>query len=138
VTSVIAAIHGERDIAVGNVVGSNIFNVMGVLGIAGLIAPTGIEVATAVIGFDLPVMIAVSLACLPIFFTGGVISRWEGALMLGYYFVYTLYLILAASHHDALPMFSSVMLYFVIPLTVIIIVIVTIQELRRRKYGASK
>jgi cation:H+ antiporter len=128
VTSVIAAIRGERDIAVGNVVGSNIFNLTGVLGLASIVAPTGIEVSTAVIGFDLPVMIAVALACLPIFFTGGVISRQEGVLLLGYYVAYTLYLVLAASHHDALPEFSAVMLYFVIPLTVVTVFIVTLRS----------
>lgn len=133
VTSVIAAIRGERDIAVGNVVGSNIFNIMGVLGCAGLVAPAGIEVSPAVIGFDLPVMIGVALACLPIFFTGGVISRQEGAVLLGYYVAYTAYLVLAASHHDALPRFSAVMLYFVIPLTVITLAVVALRELRRRR-----
>lgn len=133
VTSVIAALRGERDIAVGNVIGSNIFNIMGVLGIASIVAPTGIEVSNAVISFDLPVMIAVALACLPIFFTGGVISRKEGALLLGYYVAYTLYLVLAASHHDALSEFSAVMLYFVIPLTVVTVFIVTLREIRSRK-----
>ena len=133
VTSVIAAIRGERDIAVGNVVGSNIFNIMGVLGFASMVAPTGIEVSTAVIGFDIPVMIAVALACLPIFFTGGIISRQEGVLFLGYYVAYTLYLVLAASHHDALPGFSAVMLYFAIPLTVVAMIIVALQEIRSRQ-----
>ena len=133
VTSVIAAIRGERDIAVGNVVGSNIFNMMGVLGFACIVAPDGIEVSNAVIGFDLPVMIAVALACLPIFFTGGIISRWEGALLLGYYTAYTLYLILDASRHDALTGFSAVMLYFVMPLTVITMIILVMQEIRKRR-----
>ena len=132
VTSVIAAIRGERDIAVGNVVGSNLFNLMGVLGSASMISPTGIEISSAVLGFDLPVMIAVALACLPIFFTGGVISRKEGALLLGYYIIYTAYLILAATHHDALPGFSAVMLYFVIPLTVISVLITVVQQLRKK------
>jgi len=72
VTSVIATIRGERDIAVGNVVGSNIFNIMGVLGFTSIVAPTGIEVSTAVIRFDMPVMIVSALACLPIFF-----YRWR-------------------------------------------------------------
>jgi cation:H+ antiporter len=138
VTSVIAAIRGERDIAVGNVVGSNIFNIMGVLGFTSIVAPTGIEVSTAVIGFDMPVMIAVALACLPIFFTGGVISRQEGALLLGYYVAYTLYLILAASHHDTLPGFSAVMLYFVIPLTVVTLIIAALREMRSRKKSPSE
>jgi len=119
VTSIVAALRGERDIAVGNVVGSNLFNIMGVLGIAGIVAPAGIDIAPAVIGFDIPVMIAVALACLPIFFTGGSISRAEGALLFGFYLAYTLYLVLAASQHDALGGFSAVMLYFVIPLTAI-------------------
>jgi cation:H+ antiporter len=138
VTSVIAVIRGERDIAVGNVVGSNIFNIMGVLGFASIVAPTGIEVSTAVIGFDIPVMIAVALACLPIFFTGGVISRQEGALLLGYYIAYTLYLILAASHHDSLPGFSAVMLCFVIPLTVVIIIIIALREILIKKKSWSE
>ena len=116
VTSVIAAIRGERDIAVGNVVGSNILNIMAVLGVASIIAPTGIAVSAAVARFDIPVMIVVAFACLPIFFTGGVISRQEGALLLAYYVSYTLYLIFAAAHHEALPKFSAAMLYFVIPL----------------------
>jgi cation:H+ antiporter len=133
VTSVIAAIRGERDIAVGNVVGSNILNIMGVLGITGLVAPGGIEVSDAVIGFDLPVMIVVALACLPIFFSGCSISRLEGAFLLGYYFIYNAYLILSAAQHDALPVFSNVMLYFLIPFTVSIMIIVTTQEIRKSK-----
>lgn len=135
VTSVIAAIRGERDIAVGNVVGSNIFNIMGVLGVASVVAPNGIEVSTAVIGFDIPVMIAVAFACLPIVFTGGVISRQEGALLLGYYVAYALYLVLAAAHHDTLPVFGAVMLYFVIPITVVTIILVALREIRSRKTG---
>ncbi len=131
VTSVIAAMRGERDIAVGNVVGSNIFNIMAVLGLTSIIAPGGIPVMPAVIGFDIPIMIAVAFACLPIFFTGHRISRLEGALFLGYYGAYTLYLILAASHHDALPLFSAVMLFFVIPLTILTLGVVALRELRR-------
>lgn len=133
VTSVIAAMRGERDIAVGNVVGSNLFNIMGVLGITSMIAPAGMEVSAAVIGFDLPVMIAVTLACLPMFFTRGVISRQEGALLLGYYVAYTLYLVLATSQHDALPGINVAMLCFVIPLTVLFLMISALREIRRRK-----
>lgn len=138
VTSVIAAIRGERDIAVGNIVGSNIFNIMGVLGLASIVAPTGIDISAAVIGFDIPVMIVVALVCLPIFFTGGVISRQEGVLLLGYYVAYTLYLVLAASHHDALPRFSAVMLYFAVPITVVTMTIVALREIRSRKKSLSE
>lgn len=133
VTSVLAAIRGERDIAVGNVVGSNIFNLLSVLGISALVAPTGLDISASFINFDLPVMIAVAFACLPIFFTGGVISRGEGALLLGYYVVYTLYLILAATAHDSLPILSSALIYFVLPLTIIIFVIIVMQQFRKRR-----
>ncbi len=133
VTSIVAAMRGERDIAVGNVVGSNIFNIMGVLGFASLVAPTGMAVTSSSIGFDIPIMIAVAFVCLPIFFTGGVISRPEGVLLLGFYIAYTLYLILAATQHDALPAFNGIMLYFVLPLTGITLLVVTLQEIRKRK-----
>lgn len=118
-TSVVATIRGQRDIAVGNVVGSNIFNVLGVVGAAGIVAPDGIAVAPSVLRFDLPVAIAACVACLPVFFTEHKISRWEGGVFLGYYAVYTSYLILAAKGHDSLPVFSLIMIWFVIPLTLI-------------------
>jgi cation:H+ antiporter len=130
-TSAIAAIRGERDIAVGNVVGSNIFNILGVLGAASIVAPSGLDVSPALVSFDIPVMIAVAFACLPIFFTGGGISRQEGGLLLGYYIVYTLYIVLAATQQEALPRLSAVMLYFVIPLTLITLVVIALLELRR-------
>ncbi|MEX0820812.1 MAG: calcium/sodium antiporter [Rhodothermales bacterium] len=130
VTSVIASLRGERDIAVGNVVGSNLFNLMGVLGVAAALAPGGIDVAPAVITFDLPVMIAVAFACLPVFFTGGRISRWEGAVLLAYYVAYTLYLIFAATSHDALQMFGSTMLYFVIPITALTLFVLVLRAVR--------
>jgi cation:H+ antiporter len=130
-TSVMASIRGERDIAVGNVVGSNLFNIMGVLGVAGIAAPAGVAVSDAVIRFDLPVMIAVAFVCLPIFFTGGIISRWEGLVLLGYYAAYSAYLLLAAAHHGALPLFNLVMLCFVVPLTAITLVILTVAQTKR-------
>jgi len=133
VTSVIAAIRGERDIAVGNIVGSNIFNILSVLGITSVVAPAGIEVSEAIYHFDLPIMIAVAFACLPIFFTGGAISRWEGGMLLAYYTAYTSYIVLAATEHESLPLFSSVMLWFVIPITAITIMVIAVQEFRNRR-----
>ncbi|TDR51297.1 cation:H+ antiporter [Halomonas ventosae] len=133
VTSIIAALRGERDIAVGNVVGSNVFNILGVLGLTGLLAPSGIAVSDAMLGFDIPVMIVVALACLPICFTGGVINRWEGGVLLAYYLAYTLYLILAATQHDALQAFSASLIYFALPLTALTLVVLAMQDHRRRR-----
>jgi cation:H+ antiporter len=123
-TSVMAAIKGERDIAVGNVVGSNTFNILGCLGLSGLAAGAdGLAVPAAVLNFDVWVMLAVALACLPVFVTGREIARWEGGVFLLYYVAYVAYLILAAQQHDALGSFSGVMLGFVIPITVVTLVI---------------
>lgn len=130
-TSVMASIKGERDIAVGNIVGSNLFNMMSILGLTAVILPQDIPVSAGILGFDLPVMIAVSVACLPLFFTGNVIARWEGLLFFVYYIIFTMYLIVRASEHDILPLFNNAMLWFVIPLTVITIAIVVLRELKK-------
>ena len=122
-TSIIAALRGERDIAVGNVVGSNIFNIMGVLGVSSVVSSTGIPVSDQALSFDVPVMIAVAFACLPIFFTGHLIARWEGALFLGYYCAYTAYLILAATDAPFRRTFAVIMLGLVVPLTVVTLAI---------------
>lgn len=133
-TSVVAALRGERDIAVGNIVGSNIFNILAIAGIAAVVAPGGLEVAPALLRFDIPVMIAVALACLPIFASGHLIARWEGVLFLGYYAAYVLYLILAATQHDALPAYSAAMLGFVLPLTAVTLIVLLA---RHRTPGAG-
>ena len=127
-TSVIASFRRERDIAVGNVLGSNIFNVLAVLGIGGAVSPEGIPISDAIIQFNAPVAIAVAFACLPIFYSGKRIERWEGLLFLFYYLAYNGYLILDAINHESLPVYSTIMLFFVLPLTVITLITVTIQE----------
>ena len=128
-TSVMAAIKGERDIAVGNVVGSCVFNILGCLGLSGLLSgSTGLAMAPALLNFDIWVMIAVALVCLPVFMTGREIARWEGALFLLYYAAYVAYLILAAQQHDALAAYSAVMLGFVLPLTVVTLVLVLVRR----------
>jgi cation:H+ antiporter len=131
-TSIIAAVRGERDIAVGNVVGSNTFNILGVLGLSGLVAPASLTVAPAMLSFDLPVMIAVALACLPIFFTGNLIARWEGALFFALYVAYTTYLILAAQRHDALATYGFVMTTAVLPLVAVTLAVIAAREWRVR------
>ena len=130
-TSVLAAYRGQRDIAVGNVVGSNIFNIFCVLGISSAIAPSGVGVAPAALSFDIPVMVAVAFACLPLFLTGGVLSRWEGAVFVAYYVAYTTYLILASQQHDALAGYSAAMTYAVLPLTALTIAVLVFVELRK-------
>jgi cation:H+ antiporter len=118
-TSVIAGLRGERDIAVGNVIGSNIFNILAILGLCGLVGPDGVTVDAALLRFDIPVMIAVAVAALPILFTGSRIDRFEGLLFVLCYCAYTAYLILQATQHDALDVFSGALLLFALPLVAI-------------------
>lgn len=117
--SIMATVRGQRDMAVGNVIGSNLFNILAVTGLAALIAPHGIPAATSIRAFDGPVMLAVAIACLPIFFTGYRIARWEGGVFLGYYIAYVGYLILGATAHDSLDTYSHIMMLFVVPLTLL-------------------
>ena len=136
-TSIMASIRGQRDIAIGNVVGSNIFNLLGVLGATAMIAPEGVPVAPAALRFDIPVMVAVALACLPIFFTGGRIARWEATLFLAYYAAYITFLVLSATRHAALDSFSAAVLWFAVPLTVLGIVVSVLASLRSKRSVVS-
>jgi cation:H+ antiporter len=118
-TSLVATFRGERDIAVGNVVGSSVYNVLGIVGVAGTLAPGGLPVHPSMVAFDVPVMVAVAVATLPLFFTERRLSRWEGGVFLAYYGAYTTYLALRAAEHDALPVFAAAMWKAVLPLTVL-------------------
>lgn len=133
VTSIMAALRGEREIAVGNVVGSNIFNILCVLGLASAVSPNGVEVSPAALRFDIPVMLAVSIACLPIFFTGNLVARWEGGLFFGYYIAYTTYLVLAATNASVTRTFGTIMFVFVIPLTIVTLLVGVVRVNRKPK-----
>ena len=131
-TSIVAAMRGQRDIAVGNVVGSNIFNILAVLGASGIASGTGLPVSEAARNFDLWVMLAVAFACLPIMITGREIARWEGGVFLAYYAAYAAWLVLQAQQHTSLPAFSGIMLGYVMPLTVITVVVSIVRSNGRR------
>ena len=131
-TSILATLRGERDIAVGNVIGSNIFNLLAVLGLGSMAAQDGLPVSPGALAFDFPVMIGVAVATLPIFFTGYRIARWEGAVFLGYYVAYTAFLVLDAAEHDALPALRAALGWFVIPLTVLTLAVVLARGVAHR------
>ncbi|MFW6092307.1 MAG: calcium/sodium antiporter [Actinomycetota bacterium] len=132
-TSVVAVVRSQRDMAVGNLVGSNVFNIGSVLGITAVVAPDGIPVDRAALWFDLPVMLAVALVLLPIAFTALAVARWEGALFLVFYAAYIAYLVLDATGHDALDAYNTVMLGFVIPITALWLVLLVVHEIGRRR-----
>jgi cation:H+ antiporter len=132
-TSVIAGIRGERDLAVGNVVGSNILNLFLVLGATGVSSPSGIPVPLGAVTFGMPVLVGVALACLPIFFTGRLIARWEGILLLLYYGIYLFLLLLDAGGHDTQHLIRQAVLHYVVPLTALMALLVWWQERKDRR-----
>jgi cation:H+ antiporter len=131
-TSIIAALKRESDIAVGNAVGSNIYNLFGVLGLSGVLAPGGIDVSSRVLNLDFLVMVFVALVCLPVFYVDDNVSRGEGALFLSYYVLYTAYLILEASQSAALPAVTLFVAFYV-PLTFIGLIMFTVRARRLKK-----
>jgi cation:H+ antiporter len=135
-TSVVAALKGERDIAVGNVVGSNIFNILTVLGISSIVAPSGIAVAKAALEFDMLFMIAIAMAALPVFFHGYRIGRMSGFFFLAFYVAYVVYLILGAQGHAAFAGYRQVMFFYVAPATAFVLAILLVSAFRKRKNPA--
>jgi cation:H+ antiporter len=126
-TSVIAGLRGQRDIAVGNIIGSNIFNILAVLGISGVLSSAGIPVSNAALTMDIPVMVAVAVLCLPVFSTY-TITRWQGFLFLAYYGLYTGYLILDSADHEGLSEYRALILTVVVPLTVVTVIVFSLRS----------
>ena len=137
-TTLLATFRGQRDLAVGNVVGSNLFNLLGILGASAVAARGGLPVAHAAGAFDIPVMVAAAAACLPIAFTGYAIARWEGGLFLAYYVAYAAYVVMNATAHDALPAYSLVMSAFVLPLTAVTLLVLAAHAYRLQGPGTGR
>jgi cation:H+ antiporter len=121
-TSVIATIRGERDIAVGNVVGSNIFNILGVLGLSGLVSTNALEASPLARNIDIPIMILVAAFCLPIFFSGrNLMHRYEGFGFVVAYGLYVTYLIWSSSETGAPSWFTNTIWFVLIPIAVVVV-----------------
>jgi len=128
--SLVATARGHRDLAVGNVLGSNIFNLTAILGTA-VVAGGGIEVSRGLLTFDFVVALAVVAACLPVFYTSHRVDRWEGFLFVAYYVVYVVYLVFDATGHAGLQGLRDALLYFALPLTAVTLLVTTVQAMRR-------
>ncbi len=131
-TSLVAAVRGQRDIAVGNVVGSNIFNLLAVLGPTAMVAGSGVPVPNSSLTLDLPVMVVAALACLPVFVNGFELRRWEGVVFVGFYVLYVVYLVLDATGNGASNLVGALAL-FVAPLTVLTFSVVGWRAWRRQR-----
>ncbi len=87
-TTLVATLKDDRDVAIGNLVGSCIYNILFILGVTSLVAPAGLSVAHDLFWIDLPLAAGVALLMLPVFRTGDSVSRREGALFVGIYLLY--------------------------------------------------
>jgi cation:H+ antiporter len=121
-TSVMAGLRGHRDIAVGNVVGSCIFNVFMVLGATAVVAPVPLAVSPALLAVDLPLMVAAALACLPILYSGRRVDRREAALLLGFYGAYLAYLALVALEAPSADAFGRALVLGAVPIAGVVLV----------------
>ncbi|MAT39788.1 MAG: sodium:calcium antiporter [Ectothiorhodospiraceae bacterium] len=120
-TTVVAGIKGELDIAVGNAIGSNIMNLLIVLGLSSAVGSGGMPVSSDVVIFDLPLMIGVAVLCIPVFVNGLELSRWEGALFLFYFGFYVFYLTMKSLRPESLDVLNMLFLYVFLPITIILI-----------------
>ncbi|NKN34530.1 calcium/sodium antiporter [Marichromatium bheemlicum] len=116
VTSVIACLRGHRDLAVGNVLGSNLFNILAVLGLGALAAPETIAISRETLLIDLPIMIAVVLFCVPLFGSGIALGRRIGALLVVAFALYLTHVTLRATGSGLLPVFELTVLTLSLPL----------------------
>ena len=131
-TSLIAAFRGQREIAVGNVIGSNVFNLLGVLGLTALVAPTPLSVSPNALAFDLPVMLGVAALCLPVFYTGYRVTRGEGVLFLGLYLAYGLHVVSFTTGMPLAGKLAHLMLFFILPALLLFLLFSTLRAWRRQ------
>ncbi len=137
-TSLVAAWKGERDLAVGNVIGSNLFNLLGVLGLTAAVTPGGVPVPDAALQLDIPVMIAVAAICIPVFFNGHEVARWEGVTFLFYYAAYFVELGLSSQESPLITPFRKLVFRVAIPLTVLAFVVAFRRaSVRKRAAGVN-
>ena len=129
-TSLIAAFRGQREIAVGNVIGSNVFNLLGVLGLTALVAPAPLSVSPNALAFDLPVMLGVAALCLPVFYTGYRVTRAEGLLFLGLYLAYGLHVVSFTTGMPLAGKLEHLMLFFVLPALLVFLLFSTLRAWR--------
>ena len=131
-TSLIAALRGQREIAVGNVIGSNVFNLLGVLGLTALVAPAPLSVSPNALAFDLPVMLGVAALCLPVFYTGYRVTRAEGLLFLGLYLAYGLHVVSFTTGMPLAGKLEHLMLLYVLPALLLFLLFSTLRAWRRQ------
>ena len=136
-TSLLAAIRGDRNLAVGNALGSNIFNILLVLGLSGALSPNGIAFGDDAVRLDLPILVAAAIACVPIVFGDHILDRWEGLLFVAFYVIYLGFLALDGTDRLVTDPLTIVLAVFVIPLGLISLG-VAIAKVRKSRHRVAQ
>ena len=122
ITSLVATMRGRTDLAIGNVVGSSLLNQLLVLGSCAIFSGSkGLYVEELLIQKDMPIMVLSTLACMPIFWTKGKISRIEGISLVGAYLLYLIDQILPYSFPVSHKIFRMIIMCLILPLGLILI-----------------
>ena len=133
VTSLVAAYRGKADLAIGNVVGSNLLNQLVILGLCALVSgERGLGVDPVMLVRDFPIMVLTTLACLPIFWTGGVITRLEGWILIALYGLYVIEQILSSTASTASDEFRLIALVAILPALLIFLVWTVLRWKKKR------
>lgn len=131
VTALVAIRNHEHDMAVGNIVGSCVFNILAVVPVIVLFADNDISISRSALTFDIPVMLAAAIVALPIFFTGYRISRWEGVLFLLWYLAYIGYVFMHTTEQEMLQSFERSLLFIILPATLLTLVVISWQTVKK-------
>lgn len=131
-TSLIAALRGEREIAVGNVIGSNLFNLLAVLGLTAVVAPEPLSISPNALDFDLPVMLGVAALSLPVFYSGYRVTRAEGLVFLGLYLAYGLHVVAFTTGMPLATRLEKLMLFYALPALGALLLFTTLRAWRRQ------
>ncbi len=130
--ALVAAMRGEREVAVGTVIGSNLFNLLGVLGLTALVAPDPLSISPNALAFDLPVMLGVAALSLPVFYSGYRITRAEGLVLLGLYLVYGLHVMTFTVGMPLAGRLEHLMFFYVLPVLGAVLLYTTLRAWRRQ------
>ncbi len=134
ITSIIASIRGQTDLAIGNVIGSSLLNQLLVLGSCAFLSGSkGLNVDTILINRDFPIMVLTALACMPIFWTKGRISRTEGAILMTLYILYITDQVLPHAQPLLQSQYRFIVVFIIIPIIILFIFLKSIRYWKKLK-----
>ncbi len=133
--SLLAAWRGERELAVGNVIGSSVCNLTGVLAVTTLASPSGLSVSPNSLTFDLPALLGAAVLAWPLFRLGYRVSRLEGLLLLALYGLYGMHLVAFSTDMHLAVRLERLLLLYVVPLLLAMVALAAWRHQRRGRQG---